>query len=535
MPRISISNIARHGIVSDEPAALQPPEAWTDARNMRFIDSKAVTFSGDQEVMEPPEIAPAHVNNIQDGGGSFWVYMSATGSGSKVYAYNSGSHADISQAGDYSVDSPEKINSVIHQGTLILNYGGGIPQYWASASLGQDLQDLPFWPEDLTAKVICQYKNYLVALNTADGDGNRPHRVLVSDSAEPGTLPSSWDHTDPAVDALDNDLSDVNSGEILWGAPLRDVLVIYKAEATWIMRHIGGQLIMAFDPLLQTSGVLAPRCAVPLTLPKGKVQVQFVKSGEDLGFFDGQNFTSVADKKVRKYLNANLDPTFYARSFVVDNPAQDEAWFCYVENGMTEPSMACVWNYRADTITFRAFRGAHAQTGVVEATNLLTYDELDDSITYDNIGEQKYQDDSRRKLVIADDVNTHLLQADLGTTFNGTLFNSYIERVALAIIGQDREGNPLLDYAQRRLVKRVFPKITGNPVFIYLGGSEKVGDAPTYQDPILYDPSVDGTYVDPEEPINTLLPAIKITSVNGLDFACEGYELEVEPLGVYNG
>lgn len=531
MTVIPVSNIARHGIVSDEPAAMQPPEAWTDALNMRFIDSKATRFAGEEAVMDPPSVPPAHLNNIQTSGGSYWLYASAIGAGSKIYVYNSGVHTDVSQAGDYDVENASKWNSTIFQGIPVFNHGNGTPQYWADIDPGTDFADLPNWPADLTAKVVGSYKNYLVALNTASPSDTRPHRVLVSDSAEPGTLPTSWDETDPAVDAVDYDLSDVNSGEILWGAPLRDVFVIYKAEATWIMRHIGGQLIMSWDTMLQTSGIIAPRCAIPLSLPIQKVQVHFVMTGQDLGVFNGQAFESVVDKKIRKRLIASIDPTFYHLCHCFDNPAQDEAWFCYPENGMDFCNMAVVWNYRANTVTFRQYRGAHAASGVVESQNDTTYDDLDDSVTYDNVGEVKYQDDSRRKLIIADDVNTKLLQADLGLNFNGTSFSSHLERTGLAIIGQDREGNPLTDYQKRRLVTRFWPKVEGSPVHVYIGGQDKIGGAVTYGPPTLYDPAGEINYIDPDPPVNTRLVAIKIEDINGLDFSCEGYDIDIHELG----
>lgn len=534
MPIIPVSNIARHGIVSDEPDHMQPPEAWTNALNMRFIDSKATKFDGDFAIMEPPTVAPAHVMNIQAAGGTYWLYASAIGAGSKVYVYNSGTHTDISRVSNYTADGAEDWNSTIFQGIPILNNGNDVPQYWSAINPATDLADLPNWPGTLRAEIISSYKNFMVALNLTDGSTRLPHRVRTSDSAEPGTVPTSWDETDPAVDVFEQDLSDVNSGEILWGAPLRDFFAIYKGESTWTLRFIGGQNVMSLDPSLQTSGILAKRCACPITLPIGNVQVHFVHTGQDLGIYDGQNFKSVIDKKIRKQLNGIIDPTTYVKSFVVDNPAQDEAWFCYPENGMSRPNMALVWNYRRDTVTFRALRGDHAATGVVEASNTTTWASLDTSITWANIGPQAWQDSSRRKMVIADQAHTHLLQADLGTDFNGTLFDSYVERTALAIIGQDREGNPLLDYQQRRLMRRLWPKARGNPFYVYYGGADKVGGDVVYNDPVVYDPSSEINFVDPDPaPLNVRLPALKFVSKDGLPFSIEGYDIDIEPLGQY--
>lgn len=530
MPVIPVANIARHGIVSDEPDHAQAPEAWTNARNVRFIDNKAVRFGGEAQVMEPPTVGPTHVLNIQVGAGSFWIYANAVGAGSKIYAYNSGSHADVSRVANYTADAPSDWNSTIFQGVPILNNGTDIPQYWGTISLATDFADLPAWPANLKAEVVRSYKNFLVALNTTAPGDTRPHRVLVSDSAEPGVLPTSWDETDPAVDALEFDLSDVNSGEILDGMTLRDMFVIYKAESTWIMRHVGGQLVMSFDTQLQTAGILAKRCVTPITLPMNGTQIQFLHNGQDLGYFDGQNFTSVVDKKVRKALNADIDPQFYSASFVVDNPGQDEAWFCYPQNGMSRPNIAVVWNYRRNTIGYRDINAVHGATGVVEAPSTTTYDSLSSSVTYDNVGPQRYQDETRRKLILADDTHTHLLQADLGTDFNGTPFTAYVERTALAIIGEDREGAPLLDYQQNRLVRRIWPKATGAAVDVYFGGSQQIGTAPTYMTPVTFTPGQEFNFVDPDpDPLNTRLPAFKFLLHEGAEIT--GYDVDIQPLG----
>jgi hypothetical protein len=530
MPVIPVANIARHGIVSDEPDHAQPPEAWTNARNVRFIDNKAVRFLGDAQVMEPPSVAPVHLLNVQVGAGSFWIYANAVGAGSKIYGYNSGAHADMSRAANYTANFAEDWNSTLFQGIPILNNGTDIPQYLVTISLATDFANLPNWPANLQAAVVRSYKNYLVALNTIAPGDVRPHRVLVSDSAEPGVLPTSWDETDPAVDALEFDLSDVNSGEIIDGMALRDMFVIYKSESTWIMRHIGGQLIMSFDTQLQTAGILAKRCVTPLTLPMNGTQIHFLNNGQDVGFFDGQNFTSVVDKKIRKFLNSDIDPQFYKASFVVDNPAQDEAWFCYPQNGMSTPNIALVWNYRRNTITFRDINAVYGATGVVELPSTTTYDSLSSSVTYDNVGAQQYQDAARRKLVLADQAHTHLLQADIGTDFNGTPFVATVERTALAIIGQDREGAPLLDYQQRRLVTRLWPKVTGGPVAVKFGGSPQIGTAPTYTTPVTFTPGQEFNFIDPPgDPLNVRLPALHFTLQPGAEIS--GYDVDIQPLG----
>jgi hypothetical protein len=143
----------------------------------------------------------------------------------------------------------------------------------------------------------------------------------------------------------------------------------------------------------------------------------------------------------------------------------------------------------------------------------------------------QYQDNARRKMVIANQASTELLQADIGSTFNGTSFDSFLERTNMAIVGEDRDGQPMADYQKRRLVKRIWPKVRGNPILVYFGGSDTVDEAPTYAAPMTYTPGQEFNFCDPEQPLNVRLPAFKFESIDGLPFDMSGYDVEIEVLG----
>lgn len=528
---IPIQNIGSFGVMQETPAHRLPPEAWTRALNVRFVDKRAQKIGGHANVMGTPSVAPGFIMVVDNDGDIFWLYASAVGAGSKVYAFNSGTHADISQAGDYTVVNYRSWNGDIFHGIPILNNGNSVPQYWPTPSLSDDLEDIPAWPANTTAKVVRAFDDYMVALHITDAGGSHPHRVMWSDGAAAGELPASWDVTDPTFDADHRDLTD-NSGGILDGIALRDFFVIFKNESTWIMRYIGGQNIMSIRPAMRAAGLLAPRCALPISIAKNKLEAAFTMTGEDLGVFDGQDFLSVIEDTNRKFLISDIDPNNYVNSFVLDNRAQDEAWFCYPENGETNPSMACIWNYKENTITFREFIGTSAATGPVESTSSETWATV--SGTWDAQGANKWQDASRRKVIISDQANTLLQQLEGADNFNGTSFSTVLERVGLAVIGTDRQGQPIVDYNKRKMITRVWPQVTGGPVLVQIGGADTPNPADVvWQDGVIFDPDDGVRFCDPAgdgAPMNAVYNAIRFSSVDDEPWMLEGYGVDVEVL-----
>lgn len=527
-----VTDISGLGLIKETPAHRLPPEAWTNSLNTRFVDKRAQRTGGHAQVMGTPSAAPGFVMVIDNAGDIFWLYAQAAGANSKVYAYNSGTHNDISLGAGYTIANYRDWNGDVFQGTPVLNYGGGIPQYWPSPNVAVDLANLPNWPALTTAKVLRAFGNYLVALNISDNLGNYPHRVLWSDGAGPGELPQSWDVTNPAFDADSRDLSDVNSGQIIDGMALRDFFVIGKNESLWIMRYVGGTLIHSTKPALRAAGVMCARCMIPLNIGKTKLETMFCMTGEDLGTFDGQDFLSVVEDKVRKFLVSDIDPINFENSFVLDNRSQDEAWFCYPENGEANPSMACVWNYKENTVTFRDFYGMSAANGPVEGASSSTWATVIGTWTAQDPA--KWQEATRRKVVVADQAHTKLLQLETGDTFDGTSFNWTLERTGLAITGQDRNGNPTVNYNSRKIIPRIWIQATGGPFRVQLGGADtpKPEDV-VYQTGVIFDPDDGIRFCDPagdDDPANWVYNAIKLTGTTDEPCFIEGITYEIEEL-----
>lgn len=240
MPRISVHNVGTLGVIKDLPPHVMPPEAWSDGRNARFIDGQGAKIAGHTQVFSGSLHGPEFAMTLQTAAQIFWIYASLN----KASVYEGGSHFDITRAsGDYTTADGRDWNGGVLGGIPILNNGANIPQYWPSLNVATRLDNLPNWTVGAICKVMRPFRNFLIALNITESGVQKPHRVRWSSSADPGTVPQTWDPSDPTKDSGEFDLSDVNAGAIVEAFPLRDAFVIYKENSTWAMRFIGGQSI----------------------------------------------------------------------------------------------------------------------------------------------------------------------------------------------------------------------------------------------------------------------------------------------------
>lgn len=521
MPRISIQQIGKLGVVKDLPEHLIGLNAWTDSNNVRFIDKRIVKFLGHSAIFDPPTVPPEYIIQVPTASAVFWVYVSLTA----AYVYDGATHTDITRAaGPYTATSGKQWNGGLLGGVLVLNNEVNVPQYWPTISAGTDLIDLINWPPADRTRIIRPFKSFLVALNYTTAGTNFPHRVRWSHSADPGTVPNSWDITDPTKDAGEVDLSDVNAGEIVDAVPLQDYLVIYKRDSTWKMTFIGGVSIFKFENILVTSGLLCARAVAPIK--KGKTH--FLHNGYELIEFDGQNVKAITDDSWARFLRTDIDVTNFANCFVFDHPDNNEAFFCYPTQGQTRPNKALVWNYEEDTIYTRDWVGTGATRGVVPGTTPFLWSTTPHTW---NVDPTFWSEIRGTRTVVVDPTNTKIYQLEDTNNFNGAVFTSYVERVQLALSGVDRFGAPVIDIGMRKMIKRIWPKVTGGPIQVRFITQEDLQAPITYSIPFLFDPGSGQQYIDPEPPSNGRLLGWRFEEINGVPWGLDGIEFEMEVLG----
>lgn len=182
MPIVQIKNVGAIGVNSDLSAHELPPNAWTDASNIRFLDGFAYQFYGHSEVYASPAQIPQHVLPCTVSNQRYWIY--ATAAKTYVTTVSGGvvSTTDITHLTPRT-GVVNQWTSTLLSGIPILNSGDttNIPMYW-DLNLANKFVDLPNWLPNCFAKSLRTYKNFLVALNIT-----RPSKIPIATITRVGT------------------------------------------------------------------------------------------------------------------------------------------------------------------------------------------------------------------------------------------------------------------------------------------------------------------------------------------------------------
>lgn len=425
MAWVRVPLIGSEGVNRDISPHELPPTAWTDARNIRFLEGAAQQAFGWTGVYGATTVAPQHVRFVRNAAGDrFWLYAGAA----KVYAASgTGTHTDLtrSSGGDYT-GGVNAWQSTVLSGIPILNNGTDVPQRW-NLSLASRLTALDNWPATTRCKVIRAFKSFLVALNITKNSTRYPYMVKWSHPADPGAVPASWDETNPALDAGELDLA-VGGDEIVDGLPLRDSFLIYKERSIWRMDYTGGATVFRFQQVLGSSGALNRNCICEVD------GVHVVLTRDDVIVHDGQAPRSVLDNISRRRLFDEIDAASIGACFVAHNPYFREVLVCYPPGGATVCSKALVWNYANKTVSFRDLPSVlHADIGEVPDNTGQTFAQQTEPFEayIGTFSGGSYLNNAQR-LVMADSTSKLQLM-DGSTLYGGVLPTAYVERRGLSM------------------------------------------------------------------------------------------------------
>jgi hypothetical protein len=530
MPVIDVDSLASIGQINDIAPYMLPPEAWTLAENIRYNEDAPEVLSGWSQVFGTPTWAPHFALPVKTPSLTYWLYTSLT----KAGAFDGTTHADITRAsgGDYAANATQNWNGMVFGGVPILNNGVDVPQYWASTSLATKLAALPNWPSTLRAAIMRSFNSYLVAFNLTDTGTIFPHLVQWSNPAAPGTVPTSWAYGNPATEGGRKDLPDVNSGQILEARQLQNTMFIYKERSIWKMTYIGGQFIFQFDTFLDDVGILAPRCVCH----DGSGTKHVVVTQDDIIMHNGNTPTSILTDKQRITLFNSINRDAADTSFIFLNKAKDEIWFCYPEAGQTAPTRALIWNYKkgvgaisyASGITFR-----NAVIGDTQGVNSELWSDGTDTWDQDT---GPWSLIFRQKMILCSPVNTKFYQLDTGTLRDGVSYSATLIREDLGIIGRKRDGGPVNDFKNEKMVDSIWPKLEGASIRVRVGFRETVSGPLTWQDYTTFNPATDmwiNTIVNENLPGCGRAVSVEFSSTTSQFWRLNGYSMNLEVIGPY--
>lgn len=526
MPILSLENLGKMGMVADTLPHDLPPEAWSNARNVRFRDNQARKMSGMTEVLATPPVAPYWLLSVP-ASTYFWLVAGAA----KVYVTDGTAYSNITRqtAGvdvNYAMNDDILWNGGLIGGVPVINNGVDPPQFWNPQTAATRLVALTGWPANTLARVVRPFKQFLFALNITKGAVTYPHMVKWSHSADPGAVPTSWDHTDPTLDAGEFDLTDVAAGPCIDCLPLRDSLMIYKEGSTHGGLFTGGQFVFRFYKAFEQFGMMSADCASVV----GEGEQHIVMTGDDIVIHNGQAASSVLTRRMRRWLANAMSVSRYQRSFMVRHVYRRESWFCFPEEGNNWPNVALVYDWDDATITTRdiAQRASFIAPGRIIIPDVGPWD--GDGDVWD--GDGQAWDGSPHppyqfRLLQASPEVTKLFFVENGDDNAGIDMLSFIERIGLSIYGKDRDGNWKADATKMKLVRGIRPKIEGGPVNISVGMQQVIGG------PIEWTPAQAFSSTDFKVDclISGRLVAIRIEGATNAVWAINGYDLDIELLG----
>tara|TARA_R100001510_G_scaffold20491_1_gene17901 strand:- start:7856 stop:9394 length:1539 start_codon:yes stop_codon:yes gene_type:complete len=503
---------APQGMAKDVNPTGLPNEMFSHTENTRFEDNAAKKFLGHDSVFSAPAVAPYFLINLT-GATNNWYYAGTA----KIYKTDGTTNTDVTRTsgGDYSTNLTGVGNWVgsIFNGRPLLCNGVDDPQILDTSS--GKFVDLNNWISNSTCSSIRPYGNYLIALNLTESGTNFPNRVRWSDSST--GIPSSWTAS-ATNDAGQNTIGD-EGDFIVDGFQLNKSFIIYKERSTWLMNHIGGNLVFSFQKLFNDTGILSRNCAVEFN------NKHFVVVEGDLIVHNGVSKDSVATNIVKRTLFNEIDSTNFKNIFVLHNKAKTEIWTCYPTVGSTNCNKALVWNYSTNKFSFRDLPNVlHIATGIVNpgASSSVWSGQSQTWISYSTASSwgQRIYNPSLVSILMAGTTDTKFYRGDNGFDFAGENFTMTLERKGLILDGNTNTV---------KQVRKVTPKIAGTGTAqISVGSSMSPNGTYTFNAAQEYNPNTQNK-VDARATGKYI--AIRFQHTSASTFELNGYDLEYEVLG----
>lgn len=461
------------GLNKDYPAYDVPPDFYTDASNVKFLDGAAERVDGYAQSYGTLDHAPLYLVPVYLPLNFLIMYA-----GESVVSVSDGvQQFTITPAAGWTGSLSDRITGGSLNALPFLNNAKETPIYW-DGNTSNIMLPLPGWPAVTYAKALRPYKNFLIAMNLQESGNDYPTKLLWSNSAEPGAVPAEW------TAAADNDAGDAIlaslPGGLVDGLALRDAFVIYKTQGCYLMQYVGGNDVMVFRELFANVGMLAPGCAVEV---KG---THFVLTDGDLVRHDGNTAQSVINERMRDWLFSDIDGDNGEMTYLTHNATQSEIWICYPSSGSSVCDKALIYNYEADTYGIRALPDCPHITGGIIGSELLidTWDEAGDFAnetwtTIERIWNRKGYTPTADGLIMAGYTASELYDVAAADTADGATMAAYVTRESLDL------GDP----ERLKLVRRVWPRITGtagDTIELTVGYQMEAGDAITYGTPVSF-------------------------------------------------
>jgi hypothetical protein len=506
MPIAPLRNLSEFGIIADVDPYNLPPNAFSGGVNVRFVDRGVQRAPVFRNVDGLAESDPRFLYATSPASGFDTIIIGYKNG--KLSTWSGGTETDASIAAYATSDSEAPYSALVVGDVVYVNREDRVP--WFLGPSDSDFQELTNWTSTWRARTMRACGGALVALNVTKNGVSYPTMVKTSEFATYGSVPSTWDETDPTNNATENVLNEME-GPIVDGWPLGNNLFIYGENETWLMQADGSNSVFRYARRFKDAGLINANCVQEID------NKHVVFGRNDIWMHDGTTKVSLCSNRVRNFIFRNIDISEARRCFVFHNEKLKEIYFCYVSGdrftgftGGTGCNRAAVFSYAQSQVastealtglgvwTFYDLPFVHgAATASLDTT--LTYETV--TATYETIGATYLdQEDSLKKatIMVGDTYAAHSLTKSLyafdlegpgsmvpyALDANATL-GWQLERDGLDL---DELGVPLRGY---KVVNSVYPQARlasgAEPIEFAFGGADFFNVDPEWSDYQTYD------------------------------------------------
>jgi len=227
-------------------------------------------------------------------------------------------------------------------GTLVIatNYNDAIQVYdMASSSRFEELSATA--PQ---CRTMFTLKNFLVCLDTVDGDGPVGYRVKWSPLGDPR---GDWTSDPTGTQA---DFQDIYGGDYSnsFGTELQDFGVIVQGEELWRMEYVGGDTIFSINRIDNGRGSILPRSCI------SNGRSVFYLSQDGFYEYDGSALIPIGDGKIDKWFYQIFDEVYDYNMNVTIDPIRKLILWSFPSDdataGMPDLILAFNWGDRKFTL-----------------------------------------------------------------------------------------------------------------------------------------------------------------------------------------
>jgi hypothetical protein len=316
-----LRDLDKFGVITDIDPFDLPLGAWSMGINVRFEDGRINSAPVWRAVGSPLANASprfCYIANRADSSTTVFVgYKNGT-----IANWSPTAETGYSISGYTPADAEAAWSGCVLAEVVYMNREDRVP--WSLVPSGTQFTTLAGWNSTWRAKLIRSYGSAIVALNMTKSGTRYPTMVKTSDIVtDPGVVPSTWDETDATNNATENLLTEMN-GEIVEAEVLGSSLILYSNSETWRMTADGSDDVYSYAKLPFSGGAISTNCVVEVN------NRHYVFGSTDLWMHDGLTMTSIADRKVRKWVFKAMNAKFSDKFFVSYNPSLNTISFNFV-------------------------------------------------------------------------------------------------------------------------------------------------------------------------------------------------------------